>query len=124
MGYFEDIRAVVRGLPPGKVATYGEVARAAGYPGSGRQVAWALRHASARGIPWQRIVGAGGTTRLPGESGMEQRLLLEMEGVKFAGGRIRMKQFEYRFPKTRAKGGRRAPGRPGSAHTVTGRLRR
>jgi methylated-DNA-protein-cysteine methyltransferase-like protein len=85
---FQPIRETVRRIPRGKVATYGQVAKAAGFPGAARQVVWALR--GARGIPWHRVIGAGGKILLPGEAGMEQRIRLENEGVKFRGGRIRM----------------------------------
>jgi methylated-DNA-protein-cysteine methyltransferase-like protein len=98
VSYYEDIQAAVRRVPRGKVATYGEVARAAGHPGTARQVAWALQSASAKGIPWQRVVGAGGRILLRGEARLHQRLLLEMEGVVFAGDRIRMDKCEFRFP--------------------------
>ena len=56
---FEKIWAVVRRIPKGKVATYGAVAEAAGFPGASRQVAWALRAAKGP-LPWHRVVGAGG----------------------------------------------------------------
>ncbi len=82
------LRAVGR-IPRGKVATYGDVAYIAGYPGSARQVAWAL-HTSSRGLPWHRVVGAGGKILLPAEGGMEQRFRLEAEGVKFSGLRVEM----------------------------------
>jgi methylated-DNA-protein-cysteine methyltransferase related protein len=85
---FKPIRETVRRIPRGKVATYGQVAKAAGFPGAARQVVWALR--GARGIPWHRVIGAGGKILLPGEAGMEQRIRLENEGVRFRGGRIRM----------------------------------
>src|SRR4026209_212413 len=83
-------------IPKGKVATYGEVARAAGYPRGARQVAWALRAADGS-IPWRRVGGAGGEIRLPGHAGMEQRLRLESEGVTFRGRRIRMDKHDYHF---------------------------
>jgi methylated-DNA-protein-cysteine methyltransferase related protein len=85
---FKPIRETVRLIPRGKVATYGQVAKAAGFPGAARQVVWALR--GARGIPWHRVIGAGGKILLPGEAGMEQRIRLENEGVRFRGARIRM----------------------------------
>jgi len=88
MGYFEDVQKTVDRIPRGKVSTYGEVARAAGHPGTARQVAWALRGAGAKMIPWQRVLGKGGRILLPGESGMLQRTLLELEGVQFTGGRV------------------------------------
>ena len=55
---------------------------------------WALQRA--RGLPWHRVVGAGGKILLPGESGLEQRLRLETEGVKFRGGRVWMEKHQYR----------------------------
>ncbi len=89
------IRETVRKIPRGKVSSYGEVAKAAGFPGSARQVVWALR--AARGLPWHRVVGAGGKILLPGENGLEQRLRLETEGVAFRGGRVWMEQHQYQF---------------------------
>ncbi|MEO7142155.1 MAG: MGMT family protein [Bryobacteraceae bacterium] len=94
----QAMRAQVRKIPRGKVATYGEVARAAGFPGASRQAAWALRNAGAAGIPWHRVVGAGGRILLTGESALEQRLRLENEGVGFKGARIDMAANEFRFP--------------------------
>jgi methylated-DNA-protein-cysteine methyltransferase-like protein len=92
---FKPIRETVRRIPRGKVATYGQVAKAAGFPGAARQVVWALR--GARGIPWHRVIGAGGKILLPGEAGMEQRIRLENEGIKFRGGRIRMDLHQNNF---------------------------
>ncbi len=86
----------VRLIPRGKVATYGEIARAAGYPRYARQAAWAL-HGAGGALPWHRVVGAGGRILLGGHSGMEQRLRLESEGVRFRGGRIDMRAHEYKF---------------------------
>src|SRR5947209_19348484 len=79
-GMFARIQAVVRKIPKGKVATYGGVAKAAGYPGAARQVVWALR-AAARGLPWHRVLGAKGRILLRGESGFEQRLRSEERRV-------------------------------------------
>ncbi|HEX7286868.1 MAG TPA: MGMT family protein [Candidatus Angelobacter sp.] len=84
-------------IPRGKVSTYGAIARAAGFPGAARQVVWALR--SARGLPWHRVVAAGGRIALPGEQGLEQRFRLQAEGVKFSGTRVNMKEFECVFEK-------------------------
>ncbi|HEV8038074.1 MAG TPA: MGMT family protein [Bryobacteraceae bacterium] len=89
------IRDTIRKIPRSKVATYGDVAKAAGFPGCARQVVWALRNA--RGIPWHRVLGAGGKILLPGESGLEQRLRLETEGVTFHGGRVWMAKHQYKF---------------------------
>lgn len=100
---FADILAQVRRVPRGKVATYGDVAYAAGYPGAARQVAWAL-HTSSAGLPWHRIVGADGKILLPGEGGFEQRMRLQAEGVQFHGLRIDMAAHRHSFfGKTSAK---------------------
>jgi methylated-DNA-protein-cysteine methyltransferase-like protein len=93
---FEKIRAAILKVPRGKVATYGAVARAAGFPGAARQVVWALRQS--RGLPWHRVLAAGGRIALPGEAGFEQRLRLEAEGVQFNGSRVRMADHEFHFP--------------------------
>jgi methylated-DNA-protein-cysteine methyltransferase-like protein len=82
-----EFLAVVRRIPRGKTMSYGEVARIAGHPGAARQVVWALRHAGPD-VPWHRVVGAGGRIRLPGPNGLEQRLRLEAEGVRFRNGRV------------------------------------
>jgi methylated-DNA-protein-cysteine methyltransferase-like protein len=93
---FTIVRSAVRRIPKGKVATYGEVARAAGFPGAARQVVWALRNTDGR-LPWHRVVGAGGRILLPGAGGMEQRMRLEQEGVRFESGRIVMTKYSYQF---------------------------
>ncbi len=97
MGYFEDVQATIRKIPRGKVATYGSVARAAGHPGTARQVAWALRAANAKRLPWHRVLGRGGRILLLGESGLLQRTLLEVEGIRFRGDRVDIKRCEFLF---------------------------
>ena len=82
------LRAVLIRVPKGKVVTYGQVAELAGLPGRARLTVRALQGAA--GLPWHRVVGAGGRISLSGEDGREQRLRLEIEGVTFRGGRVRM----------------------------------
>lgn len=94
-GMFQKMLRQVRRIPRGKVATYGDVAYAAGFPGAARQVAWAL-HASS-GLPWQRVVGAGGKILLTGEAAMEQRFRLENEGVRFVGLKVEMRAHRFSF---------------------------
>lgn len=91
------IRDTIRKIPKGKVSTYGDVAKAAGFPGCARQVVWALRGAS-RGLPWHRVVGAGGKISLRGENGLDQRIRLEAEGVVFHGSRVWMQEHNHKFP--------------------------
>ena len=90
---FARIRAVIRRIPRGKVATYGDVAYVAGYPGAARQVVWALH--SSNDLPWHRVVGAGGKILLPGDTGLEQRLRLQNESVQFDGLRVRLKDHRH-----------------------------
>jgi len=91
---FARMRAVIARVPRGRVATYGQIAELAGYPGAARQAVWALR--GSKGLPWHRIVAAGGRIALPGENGLDQRLRLETEGVTFRGARVRMDAHEWK----------------------------
>jgi len=90
------IRRVVRQIPKGKVATYGQVAAAAGYPLYHRQVVQVLRKAG-DALPWHRVLGAGGRIRLQREAGAEQRMRLELEGVRFRGRNVDMEAHQHTF---------------------------
>lgn len=85
----------IRSLPAGKVSSYGAVAKAAGWPGGARQVVRILRLVS--GLPWHRVVGAGGAIKLRGENAAEQKFRLRMEGVTFRGAKVDMKRHEFKF---------------------------
>lgn len=102
---------MVRRIPRGSVATYGQVAELAGLPGHARQVGYALH--ALRGesaLPWHRVVNAAGAISLRSVPGfeLEQRIRLETEGVMFnARGRVPLAR--YRWSGTRAsisQGGR------------------
>ena len=105
---YARIYAVVRRIPKGRVATYGQVAALAGLPRQARQVGYAL-HALPNGsaVPWHRVVNAQGRLSLgravPGGD-LVQRLRLEKEGIEIAGGRIPLARFGWkpRTPATRA----------------------
>ncbi|HVP55098.1 MAG TPA: MGMT family protein [Candidatus Eisenbacteria bacterium] len=96
-----SVAAVIRRIPRGKVSTYGAVAEAAGYPRCARHVSKVLNQVP--GLPWQRVLGSGGRISLPGEYGLEQRFLLEAEGVRFRGKRVDLAAFEHKFPATPRK---------------------
>ena len=101
---YERIYAVVRRIPKGRVATYGQIARVAGLPGHARQVGYALAAlSSATAVPWQRVVNAAGAISLRSSTGgTTQRILLEREGVAFdAAGRIDLRRFGWQ-PRARA----------------------
>lgn len=84
------IEEAVRAIPAGRVSTYGEVARAAGFPRGARRVVRVLHsRSSASGLPWHRVLAKGprdGTARiaLGGEGFDAQRALLVGEGVPVA----------------------------------------
>src|SRR5580704_14540432 len=83
------VLAAVRRIPPGRVATYGDVAALAGRPRAARAVGNIMRGCGRRDVPCHRVVAAGG--RLGGYGGNEllKRSLLVAEGVPVAGSRIR-----------------------------------
>jgi methylated-DNA-protein-cysteine methyltransferase related protein len=92
----ERIRKMIRSIPKGRVATYSQVAAAAGYPLYHRQVVRILRQAGDR-LPWQRVVGAGGAIKLRLSAALEQRMRLEFEGVKFRGKHVDMAAHQHKF---------------------------
>ena len=92
-----EFRRVISSIPKGKVATYGAVAAAAGYPLYHRAVARLLRTDPPNRLPWQRVVGAGGQIKLPYEAGAEQRFRLRMEGVTFRGNRVNLALHQHTF---------------------------
>jgi methylated-DNA-protein-cysteine methyltransferase-like protein len=89
------IRNAIKRIPRGKVSTYGAIAKAAGLPGHARQVARVLHRSF--GLPWQRVLGAGGEIKLRGDHAIEQRFRLEAEGVRFRGRRADMRSHEFKF---------------------------
>jgi len=90
MTSFESrVLSIVRRIPPGRVATYGDVAAAAGVPRAARAVGNIMKGCRATGVPCHRVVGAAG--RLGGYGGSEalKRSLLVAEGLTVSGTRIR-----------------------------------
>jgi methylated-DNA-protein-cysteine methyltransferase-like protein len=97
---YERIWRVVRRIPKGRVATYGQVAALAGLPRQARLVGYAL-HAlpQAKQVPWQRVVNAQGRVSARGLEEYEalQRKRLEREGVRFdASGRIDLARYGWK----------------------------
>jgi methylated-DNA-protein-cysteine methyltransferase-like protein len=101
------VAEAIRKVPRGRVSTYGAIAKAAGYPRCSRHVARVLNQVP--GLPWQRILGSGGRISLSREAGLEQRFLLEAEGVRFKGRRVDMAEFEHIFRRVPKKAEKGAP---------------
>ncbi len=82
------VLSAVRRIPPGRVATYGDVAAIAGRPGAARAVGNIMRTCGRPDVPCHRVIAAGG--RLGGYGGSEsvKRALLMAEGIGFRGKRI------------------------------------
>src|SRR5687767_12257578 len=130
----ENIYAVVRSIPRGKVATYGQIAGLAGVSNGHRIVARAMRSCPER-LPWQRVVGKKDARRGqinigdPDHAAL-QRGLLESEGVVFdAGGFIPLGRFGWRLDEaTSGRAGTRwhasANGEPGRAPRLSSPKRR
>lgn len=94
---WDPVYRLVKKIPRGRVTTYGEVARCLRLPGGARAVGYAMAATPrGRGIPWHRVVGAGGRIRVPEPHSMLQRKLLESEGVSFDGAGIDMTRFGWR----------------------------
>ena len=93
----ESVLRVVRAIPRGRVATYGQVAALAGSPLAARQVGTVLRGSgSCEDIPWQRVVNAsGGLSTYKIGVGELQRALLEAEGVRFSATLIDLRAYRW-----------------------------
>jgi methylated-DNA-protein-cysteine methyltransferase-like protein len=93
----ERVWRLVRRVPRGRVISYGQVARRLGAPRAARAVGQAMRTCP-ENVPWHRVVnGRGAISRRRDGSGMvSQRLLLEVEGVRFSRGRVDLGRFGWR----------------------------
>ena len=84
--FFERVFELVRRIPEGKIATYGQIASMLGAPLAARTVGYALNALKPNNIvppvPWQRVINAQGRISLPHGGGFEiQRDILKAEGV-------------------------------------------
>jgi methylated-DNA-protein-cysteine methyltransferase-like protein len=113
---FAKIRATIMKIPRGQVSSYGAVARAAGIPRGARLVVRTL--GQSHGLPWHRVVAAGGRIAIPGEGGLDQRFRLEMEGVKFSGKKVRMAEFEYKFPRKKTAKAKKSAGKESKSRSL------
>ncbi|MFC1572522.1 MGMT family protein [Candidatus Eisenbacteria bacterium] len=100
-GLHERIYEIVRQIPEGRVATYGQIARWAGRC-TARMAGYAMAAVPfSSDVPWQRVINSKGevSTRSHGDGHVEQRDLLEAEGVVFnARGRVDLGQYGWSGP--------------------------
>ena len=108
---WSPIYKLVKQVPRGCVVTYGEVARLIKLRGGARVVGYAMA-ATPRGlgVPWHRVLGAGGKIRLSEPVASLQRKLLETEGVEFLGTRVDMANHSWK-PRRRPKRRKRSSSR-------------
>ncbi|MGH9573637.1 MAG: MGMT family protein [Candidatus Acidiferrales bacterium] len=112
---WQPVYALVKKIPRGRVTTYGEIARALRLRGGARAAGHALAACPpGRGIPWHRVVGAGGRLLIAEPHASLQRRLLDTEGVTMTERRVNMKQHAWSPARRKAKhvGGRLAKRRP------------
>ena len=96
--FFGRVYHVVRQIPPGRVATYGQIARLLGEPHAARTVGWAMRASTDPTVPWHRVLNAQGQISAEDtrREGPLQRALLEEEGIDFdARGRVDLGLYQW-----------------------------
>ncbi len=98
--FAQRVTALVRAIPPGKVATYGQIAALAGAPRHARMVGRILHRNSDPDLPWHRVINHRGAISLPRTGAYElQRQLLLSEGIVFGpGDRIDLARFGWKGP--------------------------
>lgn len=105
---WESVYRLVKKIPRGRVATYGQIAKLLRLPGGARVAGYAMAATPrGKGIPWQRVVGAGGRLLIREPYASLQRRLLASEGIEVGARRIDMKKFGWspakRKPRARKK---------------------
>ncbi len=116
---WDPVYRFVKQIPRGRVTTYGAVAKALRLPGGARAVGYAMAACpSGRGIPWHRVIGAGGRTRMPEPHASLQRKLLASEGVALDGAKVNMNLYGW-APKKRRRVLRESKRKPKRKSTPT-----
>lgn len=93
---WSHVYAVVKTIPRRRVITYGQLAKALRLPGGARTAGRAMAGCkSGSGVPWHRVLGAGGRILLREPVAALQRKLLQSEGVKFIGARVDMRKHAW-----------------------------
>ncbi|MBS4196846.1 MGMT family protein [Lederbergia citri] len=96
--FTEKVISLIKSIPQGRVATYGQIARLSGNPRAARQVSRILHSMSSKyGLPWHRVVNAKGEIVIGDpETAYEQKILLEREGLELINGKqINLRQYQW-----------------------------
>ncbi|MEH0689650.1 MGMT family protein [Vibrio cholerae] len=95
--FLAQIFAVIHQIPCGKVSTYGEIAKMAGYPGYARHVGRALGQLpKGSSLPWFRVINSQGKLSLKGEAFERQKNALIEEGIEVSPeGRVRLARYRW-----------------------------
>ena len=109
---WQPVYALVKKIPRGRVSTYGDVAKALRLRGGARVVGYAMASCpSAQGVPWHRVVGAGGKLLISEPHASLQRKLLASEGITVEGRTIDMDRFRHSFSKKKSTARKSKPGK-------------
>ena len=94
---YDAIRRVIASIPPGRVSSYGEIAKRAGLPGRSRLVGRVLGESDGLNLPWHRVLRSSGHSAFPpGSRGFrEQSQRLRVEGVVVVNGRVNLEHFGW-----------------------------
>jgi len=94
--FTEKVKLILKNIPYGKVTTYGTIATLAGSPKAARQVVQILHRTD--NIPWHRVINSQGKIAIKDYDGFqEQKMLLEMEGVKSdSNGKIKLDKYQWK----------------------------
>lgn len=128
MSSWDPVYRLVKKIPRGRVTTYGALAKVLRLRGGARAAGHAMAACpSSRGIPWHRVIGAGGRLLIREPHSSLQQRLLETEGINIDGKCVNMKKYAWSGPKARAKSKRSAQPRQaghGRRHTTRDKRKR
>ena len=104
MSSWDLVYKLVKQIPRGRVTTYGALAKSLRLRGGARTAGRAMAASpSGKGIPWHRVVGAGGKLLIREPYSSLQRKLLESEGVTVLESRVRIEECLWTAPRPKAK---------------------
>ena len=125
MSSWDPVYKLVKRIPRGCVTTYGALAKALRLRGGARVAGYAMAACpSGKGIPWHRVIGAGGRLLIREPHASLQRRMLETEGIVIDGKRVNMKKYAWSGPKARAKSKKSARSPQASRRTTRDKRKR